>query len=161
MEPGAGKKGILLSQLPAVATLSFGAPSAPGRVHCLSITVVTYSPSPAQRPMEGPRHHPVPEPLTPAPATAPSSPRRASRKWGEWGDNSPGKAQEPGFLRSCWGSTRERPMQDKLQPLCFLLNFPLCLQKGKKWVLSSSRSHGQGLHWHTRRFSGLGWDLWS
>lgn len=34
---------------------------------------------------------------------------------------------------------------DKTQLLCFLLNFH-CLQKGKKWALTSGGSHGQGLH---------------
>lgn len=34
------------------------------------------------------------------------------------------------------------PSKDKTKMLCFLLNFPLCLQKGKQWVLTNSGSHG-------------------
>lgn len=53
-----------------------------------------------------------------------------------------------------------RLRKDKTQQLCFLLNFPLCLQKGKKWVLTHGGSHGQGLHLNVRWFSGQGWGSW-
>lgn len=73
-----------------------------------------------------------------------------------WRDPSWGRQESREFSEATGETLICHPLRNKAQLLCFLLNFPLCLQKGKKWALTSRRSHAQGLPWAVRWFSGQG-----